>query len=180
MKLLTLFWLVIVLAVIALSGCRYKGRMPEGMMLSSVMWWMQVYRGKPISRPMMGKIPSREERMPTGTLTQDMQKTLQQFKATNETDASGNTTGGTVKGPGLDIRWQAGAMGKTANGATIEAVILAAKQRIEALQNTSFSCREYVNAIDKLDEALQWLNYKTERRDMQIAGAGGGTARGRT
>lgn len=111
------------------------------------------------------------------TMTQTM---AQSFKATNDTDSNGNSTGGAVKGPGLDIKWQSGTMGKTPNGALIETVILAAKQRIEHLQTTTFACRENANAIDKLDEALQWLNYKTDRRELQLASAGGGTGRGRT
>jgi hypothetical protein len=94
---------------------------------------------------------------------------LADFKAENNVDENGNPAGGTVNGTGLDIRWQNGPLAvdgvrKEPNGAFVETVIAAAKQRIEAYQNSKFSCRENAMAITKLDEALMWLDSRTRRR----------------
>lgn len=81
---------------------------------------------------------------------------LDRFTATNRLDPQGNPAGGEVMGVGLDIRWQDGPLGRGAdrqepNGAFVETVIAAAKQRIEHYQSTQFSCRENALAITKLE-----------------------------
>jgi hypothetical protein len=93
----------------------------------------------------------------------------------NDTDAKGNPVGGFVTGTGLMIQWQAGPLGrgkdrKMPNGAFVETVIEAAKQRIEFYQRVAdgkFKCRENAIAITKLDEALLWLDKRTREREAR-------------
>lgn len=80
-----------------------------------------------------------------------------------------NPTGGHVVGKGLKIDWQDGPLGRgenrlNPNGAFVETVILAAKQRLEFYQGSKFKCRENAVAITKLDEALMWCNKRTTDR----------------
>ena len=94
---------------------------------------------------------------------------------TNTTDNNGNPTGGNVSGVGLSISWQNGPLGRDAdrqvpNGAFVETVIEAARQRIEFYQtanNKKFACRENAIAITKLEEALLWLNKRTQDREAR-------------
>lgn len=97
----------------------------------------------------------------------------------NYDDPDGNPHGGSVEGVGLKIDWQAGPLGREENrqepnGAFVETVVSAAKQRIEYYQRTSdgkFSCRENAIAITKLDEALLWLDKRTrDREKRQVEG----------
>lgn len=94
---------------------------------------------------------------------------LDKYHAVNLMDEDGNPAGGHVEGIGLHITWQDGPLGKgddrrEPNGAFVETVIAAAKQRIEHYNSTQFSCRENSVAITKLDEALMWLNKRTTDR----------------
>ncbi len=104
------------------------------------------------------------------------ERMLDNFKAENLEDEKGNPAGGTVRGTGLSIDWQNGPLGRGAdrqapNGAFVETVIAAAKQRIEYYQGADgrgkFSCRENAIAITKLDEALLWLNKRTADREAR-------------
>lgn len=100
---------------------------------------------------------------------------LDKFTAENNDDANGNPAGGQVVGTGLQIDWQDGPLGRDAdrtapNGAFVETVIAAAKQRIEYYQTAAkgkFMCRENAMAITKLDEALLWLNKRTQDREAR-------------
>jgi len=88
----------------------------------------------------------------------------------NDKNGIGHPEGGFVRGTGLSIEWQKGPLGRGAdrkkpNGAFVETVIAAAKQRIEFYQTTEFSCRENAIAITKLDEALMWLDKRTRDRE---------------
>lgn len=92
------------------------------------------------------------------------------YMAKNTVDANGNPTGGEVRGVGLVIDWQDGPLGrggdrKEPNGAFCETVIAAVVQRIEFYQQSKFRCRENALAITKLEEALHWLNWRTQRRE---------------
>ncbi len=92
------------------------------------------------------------------------------FTAENQTDANGNPTGGGLVGVGLNIRWQDGPLGRgedraEPNGAFVETVIAAALQRIEFYNASQFRCRENSLAITKLEEALMWLDARTNRRE---------------
>lgn len=78
--------------------------------------------------------------------------------------------GGSVKGLGIEIEWQNGPLGrgkdrKDTSGAFVETVIYAALQRIEHYQESRFKCRENALAITKLEEAIMWLNKRTQRRE---------------
>lgn len=100
---------------------------------------------------------------------------INQCVITNSVDDNGNPTGGGVTGVGLTILWQNGPLGRGAerqdpNGAFVETVINAAKQRIEFYQTANggkFSCRENSIAITKLDEALLWLDKRTKDREAR-------------
>ena len=99
---------------------------------------------------------------------------LAKFEAVNKRDASGNPAGGDVNGTGLMIVWQNGPLGTAEdgtriepNGAFVETVIAAAKQRIEHYQDSKFACRENAIAITKLEEALMWLNKRTADREAR-------------
>ena len=97
------------------------------------------------------------------------------FKTENTTDSNGNPTGGNVKGCGFQIDWQNGPLGRDGdrqapNGAFIEDVIDAARQRIEFYQNANdrkFTCKENAMAITKLEEALLWLDKRIQDRERR-------------
>jgi hypothetical protein len=94
------------------------------------------------------------------------------FVAVNNHDEQGHPAGGTVSGVGLSIQWQNGPLGrgedrKAPNGAFVETVIAAALQRIEDYQASKFKCRENALAITKLEEALHWLNARTQAREAR-------------
>ena len=103
-------------------------------------------------------------------LTINGDKMLGEFKFENVVDDSGNPTGGSVRSVGLNIDWQNGPLGrgidrKEPNGAFVETVIAAVRQRIAFYNAGKFSCRENSMAITKLDEALMWLDSRTGRRE---------------
>ena len=94
----------------------------------------------------------------------------------NRNDADENPAGGSVSGAGLSITWQDGPLGRgddrmAPNGAFVETVISAAKQRIEYYNEGQFACRENSIAITRLDEALLWLNKRTvDREEREVEG----------
>jgi len=97
---------------------------------------------------------------------------LAEYQALNQNDENGNPTGGTVTGTGLKIDWQNGPLGrdgdrKEPNGAFVETVIDACRQRIEFYQASKFKCWENAIAIMKLEEALFWLNKRTQDREKR-------------
>lgn len=100
---------------------------------------------------------------------------MQEIEAKNDTDANGNPAGGYVKATGFSINWQNGPLGRGTdrqepNGAFVEGVIEAARQRIDFYQKASggkFACRENALAITKLEEALHWLNARTQAREKR-------------
>ena len=93
----------------------------------------------------------------------------------NTIDIDGNlTSGGYVRGLGLSIDWQdgplrTGDMPLAPTGAFVETVIEAARQRLEFYQTTTgcFKCQENAIAIMKLEEALLWLNKRTQDREKR-------------
>lgn len=106
---------------------------------------------------------------------------LQEFWAQNDL-VGGNPAGGNVKlyepikdqgEPVLYIKWQEGPLGRgkdrlEPNGAFVETVIAAAKQRIEFYQTASegkFACQENEIAIGMLQNALDVLDKRTKRRE---------------
>lgn len=98
---------------------------------------------------------------------------IDDFAARNSTDADGMPAGGTVRGKGLTIDWQSGPLFRyttgqpNPNGAFVETVIAAVKQRLKWLQKVSggrFACDESKDAISYLGLALIALNRRTQRR----------------
>lgn len=107
----------------------------------------------------------------------------QAFESVNSVDDAGRPAGGYVTGTGLSIVWQEGPLGRgeervKPNGAFVETVIAAAIQRIEhynEVADAQFRCRENSLAITHLEEALHWLNARTQRREDQgVEGTHGG------
>lgn len=111
---------------------------------------------------------------------------LQEFTACeNYTNEQGYPAGGIVlvltehdefrSHPALHIRWQDGPLGRgeeriAPNGAFVETVIEAARQRILFYQNAAngqFRCVENELALKSLGEALKWLEARTARRERQ-------------
>lgn len=90
-----------------------------------------------------------------------------------QTNADGNPSGGTSQARGVQINWQDGPLAnsdgtrKEPNGAFVEEVIQIAVDRINFYNNSKFRCRENSLAVTKLEEALQWLNSRTSRRESQ-------------
>jgi len=92
-------------------------------------------------------------------------------------DNQGNPTGGTTwldlgvdTDHGFVIDWQDGVVPKNRmqNGAFVEDVLEAARQRLyEFQEHGKFNCRENANAITKIEEALQWLDWRTRVRVLQ-------------
>ena len=85
----------------------------------------------------------------------------------------GNPKGGWTKAVGIDIVWQNGPLGRGAerkepNGAFVEGVIQAALGRLEFYQTSKFKCRHNALAITKLEEALHWLQARTEDREKRL------------
>lgn len=94
----------------------------------------------------------------------------QGFHAQHFNDAEGRPAGGTTSGRGFTIGWQNGPLGrgderKSPNGAFVEDVIAAARDRIEYYQNSGFACDENAAAITHLTIALDALNMRTARRE---------------
>lgn len=100
---------------------------------------------------------------------------LQELDIYNDQDANGNPAGGYVRATGVHIAWQNGPLGrgddrKEPNGAFVETVIEAARQRVQFYQTASngkFACRENAIAITKLEEALMWLDKRTRDREAR-------------
>lgn len=97
------------------------------------------------------------------------------FDAQNDCDENGNPTGGSVRGTGFSIDWQNGPLGRGAdrkepNGAFVEDVIDAARQRIKFYQEASqgrFACPENALALRYLDMALEALDQRTRQREAR-------------
>lgn len=97
---------------------------------------------------------------------------LAKFRSKNHWDKNENPTGGYVEGTGLAIAWQDGPLGrgkdrKEPNGAFVETVIAAAKQRLQFYQNSKFACFENMEAIKSLTIALLALEFRTKDRDKR-------------
>lgn len=94
------------------------------------------------------------------------------FHASNRLDEQGRPAGGSVVGTGLTIVWQDGPLGRGAdrkppNGAFVEDVIDAARQRIEHYQAGQFACEENAEAIGYLTKALECCDRRTREREAR-------------
>lgn len=76
--------------------------------------------------------------------------------------------GNFVDPPLIRIKFQAGPLKEVGvNGCSIENVIDVLTGRLEGFQKGPFRCRENALAITKLEEAKQWLLYRTTKRQDQ-------------
>ena len=97
---------------------------------------------------------------------------LAKFESKQFSDADGNPAGGHTYGTGFAIAWQNGPLGRgeeriEPNGAFVETIIAAAKDRLEFYQQSKFKCDDNVEAIDLLDCALTVLNRRTAAREAR-------------
>ncbi len=100
---------------------------------------------------------------------------LQKYVSENMVDQKGNPTSGHATGCGMKIEWQNGPLGrdgdkKECNGAQVETVIDAVKQRLEFFQAASggrFACEENARAIELLTFANAALNKRTKDREVR-------------
>lgn len=85
-------------------------------------------------------------------------------------DNDGNPAGGITSGRGFTIAWQNGPLqvvnGSRAvpNGAFVEDIIKAAKDRLSFYQLSKFCCQHNEDAIKHLEEAIKALNARTKER----------------
>lgn len=68
----------------------------------------------------------------------------------------------------IDIKFQCGPIQEVGvNGTTIEEVLGHLAKRLEGFNNGPFRCRENSLAITKIEEAMQWLHWRTSKRQAQ-------------
>lgn len=73
-----------------------------------------------------------------------------------------------VDRPHIHIEFQCGPIKEVGeNGTQMEKVIDVLVDRLEGFQKGDFRCRENALAITKLEEAKQWLMYRTAKRQQQ-------------
>ena len=98
---------------------------------------------------------------------------MQQHFTANHFSAEDNTPeGGNVFGPGFAITWQRGPLGRGAgrrepNGAFVETVLRAARDRLDYYQRSPFACRENADAILAIGSALASLESRTATREAR-------------
>jgi len=98
---------------------------------------------------------------------------LQKLEIADKVDGNGIPAGGSAKGIGLSIVWQDGPVGRggerrVQNGALVEDVLGACLSRLKFHQTTRFRCPENVLAISALEEALKWLQNRTDDREKRL------------
>ena len=84
----------------------------------------------------------------------------------------GVVTGGVSTGRGFTISWQNGPLGRgedrrEPNGAFVEDVIDAARDRIQFYQDGEFSCQENKTALYHLEQAAYILDMRTKSREKR-------------
>ena len=87
-------------------------------------------------------------------------------------DSNGTPAGGTTYGRGFAIGWQNGPLGtgdqrQEPNGAFVEDIIQAAKDRLEHYQSSRFACSENAKAIEHLTAALAACSERTTKREAR-------------
>ena len=101
---------------------------------------------------------------------------LSEFFSEQWSDGNSNPAGGISCGKGFTISWQNGPLGrgenrKEPNGAFVETIIAAVKDRIEFYQGSRFACDLNASAIEHLELALAALNLRTQdREDRKVEG----------
>lgn len=96
----------------------------------------------------------------------------QPFKDEHWLDSDGNPAGGTSYGPGFTISWQNGPLGRGAdrqepNGAFVETLLAAIRQRIEFYQGSKFNCQDNADAIEFIKQAEAALRQCTADREQR-------------
>lgn len=96
-------------------------------------------------------------------MAQDLRIAGQPLKSGNYTDGEGNPDGGYSEAPGLQIRWQRGALDfedeeEPWNGCFLVTVLEAAKRQLEFYQSTKFKCADNENAMAMVEMAIRILN----------------------
>ena len=94
------------------------------------------------------------------------------FTAVHFKDEDENPTGGHSFGVGFSIAWQHGPLGRgddrqAPNGAFVEDIIDAAKERLAFFQDSKFSCEANRLAISCLEQALYVLDQRTKDREAR-------------
>lgn len=97
---------------------------------------------------------------------------MQPLECQNRVDDLGRPAGGFVEGVGLSIQWQDGPLmvdgsRRPPNGAFVETVLQAARQRLEHYQGCPFACAENAEALEHVDAALRALQRRTARREAK-------------
>ena len=94
------------------------------------------------------------------------------IKSEHWLDENGKPAGGATFGNGFAISWQNGPLGRgnerrEPNGAFVEDVIEAARDRLAFYQSGEFACDENQQALDHLNEALEILDARTRQREAR-------------
>ena len=97
---------------------------------------------------------------------------LSTFFSEQWSDTNGNPAGGITCGKGFTISWQNGPLGRgeerrEPNGAFVETIIAAVKDRLEFYQKSRFNCEANAIAITHLEAALTVLNERTKDREVR-------------
>lgn len=87
-------------------------------------------------------------------------------------DVNGNPAGGTTCGRGFAIAWQNGPLSRgedraAPNGAFVEDIILAARDRLDYYQGSKFACDHNADAIRHLGNALAACEARTADREAR-------------
>lgn len=96
----------------------------------------------------------------------------QPIDCSNAVDQDGNPAGGYVEGVGIEIYWQRGPLGRGSdrqepNGAFVETVLEAVKQRLEHYQEGRFACTQNSMALKSIRAALAALEDRTISRECR-------------
>jgi hypothetical protein len=94
------------------------------------------------------------------------------FRSEHWEDKDGNLTGGCSYGIGFTISWQNGPLGrgedrKVPNGAFVEDVLDAARDRLDHYQSGGLACEENAEAIEHLIAAGDALRRRTRGREAR-------------
>ena len=94
-----------------------------------------------------------------------------EITARNHVDSNGNPAGGYAHGVGMCVSFQDGPRGKThagdlapANGAFVEDLLVAARQRLSFFQESRFACDANAECIRHIDYCIETLHNRAKER----------------
>lgn len=91
----------------------------------------------------------------------------EEFYSNNFT-RDGKPAGGCASGIGFAMTWQDGPiLEKGRNGAFVETVLAACRERLEFYQESEFACNENAIAIASIAEAINILDSRTRNRQAR-------------